>query len=79
MLWFVNSKSQENVVERKRDLRRNSVLFDGMGHSSLAKASVHYYRRLRDLREDHDLTQAQVAEYLEMKQPQSPQKRRILL
>ncbi|MBR5366750.1 MAG: helix-turn-helix transcriptional regulator [Clostridia bacterium] len=29
-----------------------------------------YYRRLRDLREDHDLTQAQVAEFLHMKQPQ---------
>ena len=29
-----------------------------------------YYRRIRDLREDHDLTQAQVAAYLGMKQPQ---------
>ena len=29
-----------------------------------------YYPRLRDLREDHDLTQQQVAEYLGMKQPQ---------
>lgn len=29
-----------------------------------------YYRRLKDLREDHDLTQQQVAEYLGMKQPQ---------
>lgn len=29
-----------------------------------------YYRRLRDLREDHDLTQSQVAEFLGMKQPQ---------
>ena len=29
-----------------------------------------YYRRLRDLREDHDMTQAQVAVYLSMKQPQ---------
>lgn len=29
-----------------------------------------YYRRIRDLREDHDLTQRQVAEYLGMKQPQ---------
>ncbi|MBQ8186799.1 MAG: helix-turn-helix transcriptional regulator [Clostridia bacterium] len=29
-----------------------------------------YYRRLRDLREDHDLTQMQVAEYLGMKQSQ---------
>ena len=26
--------------------------------------------RIRDLREDNDLTQAQVAEYLNMKQPQ---------
>lgn len=29
-----------------------------------------YYPRLRDLREDHDLTQQEVAEYLQMKQPQ---------
>ena len=29
-----------------------------------------YYRRLRDLREDNDLTQQRVAEYLGMKQAQ---------
>lgn len=29
-----------------------------------------YYPRLRDLREDHDLSQQQVADYLDMKQPQ---------
>lgn len=29
-----------------------------------------YYPRLKDLREDHDLTQQQVADYLPMKQPQ---------
>jgi transcriptional regulator with XRE-family HTH domain len=29
-----------------------------------------YYPRLRDLREDHDLTQQEVADYLQMKQPQ---------
>ncbi len=29
-----------------------------------------YYRRIRDLREDSDFTQQQVADYLEMKQPQ---------
>ena len=29
-----------------------------------------YYPRLRDLREDHDLSQEQVAAYLGMKQPQ---------
>ena len=29
-----------------------------------------FYRRLRDLREDNDLTQKQVAQYLGMKQPQ---------
>ena len=29
-----------------------------------------YYKRIRELREDHDLTQAQVAAYLSMKQPQ---------
>ncbi len=31
---------------------------------------TNYYRRLRDMREDHDLTQTQVAEFLGMKQPQ---------
>ena len=29
-----------------------------------------YYRRIRDLREDHDLTQRQVADMLGMHQPQ---------
>lgn len=29
-----------------------------------------YYKRLRDLREDNDMTQQQIAEYLKMKQPQ---------
>lgn len=29
-----------------------------------------YYPRLKDLREDHDLSQKQVADYLGMKQPQ---------
>ena len=29
-----------------------------------------YYPRIRDLREDNDLTQIQVADYLNMKQPQ---------
>ncbi len=29
-----------------------------------------FYPRLKDLREDHDLTQTQIAEYLGMKQPQ---------
>ena len=29
-----------------------------------------YYKRIRELREDHDLTQTQVAAYLSMKQPQ---------
>ncbi len=28
------------------------------------------YRRIRELREDHDLTQKQVADYLKMTQPQ---------
>lgn len=28
------------------------------------------YRRVRELREDHDLTQQQVADYLKMTQPQ---------
>lgn len=29
-----------------------------------------YYKRLRELREDHDLTKKQVADFLDMKQPQ---------
>ena len=29
-----------------------------------------YYKRIRDLREDHDLTQRQVAEFLKIPQPQ---------
>ncbi|MBQ8077560.1 MAG: helix-turn-helix transcriptional regulator [Eubacterium sp.] len=29
-----------------------------------------YYKRIRDLREDNDLTQTEVAKYLTMKQPQ---------
>ena len=29
-----------------------------------------YYRRIRELWEDHDLTQAQIAQQLGMKQPQ---------
>ena len=29
-----------------------------------------YYRRIRDLREDHDKTQTEIADYLGMKQPQ---------
>lgn len=31
---------------------------------------VNYYPRLRDMREDHDLTQQKVADYLNMKQSQ---------
>ncbi len=33
-------------------------------------ARVGYYKRIRELREDNDLTQKQIAEYLNMKQPQ---------
>ena len=29
-----------------------------------------YYKRIRELREDHDMTQNDVAKYLGMKQPQ---------
>lgn len=31
---------------------------------------MNYYPRLRDLREDRDLSQQQVADFLDMKQPQ---------
>lgn len=31
---------------------------------------INYYPRLKDLREDHDMSQLQVANYLGMKQPQ---------
>lgn len=33
-------------------------------------AMDNYYPRLRDLREDHDLSQQQIADFLGMKQPQ---------
>lgn len=36
----------------------------------MAVKKMGYYKRLRDLREDNDMTQQQVAEYLKMKQPQ---------
>ena len=42
-------------------------------HQLVMKAGVHvdnYYPRIRDLREDHDLSQQDVADYLHMKQPQ---------
>ena len=29
-----------------------------------------YYKRIRELREDHDKTQSDIAKYLDMKQPQ---------
>ena len=38
-----------------------------------------YYPRLRDLREDHDLSQQQIADYLGMKQPQYSRYERGLL
>ena len=31
---------------------------------------LNYYPRLKDLREDHDMSQQEVADYLGMKQPQ---------
>lgn len=31
---------------------------------------LNYYPRLKDLREDHDMSQREVADYLGMKQPQ---------
>lgn len=34
------------------------------------KKMLNYYHRIKDLREDHDLTQEYVANYLNMKQPQ---------
>ena len=36
----------------------------------MAVKKMGYYKRLRDLREDNDMTQQQVAEYLKVKQPQ---------
>lgn len=33
-------------------------------------AMYNYYPRIKDLREDHDLSQRYVADYLQMKQPQ---------
>ena len=31
---------------------------------------MNYYKRIRELREDHDLSQREIADILEMKQPQ---------
>ncbi len=45
----------------------------GCQHQTVMKVGVHmdnYYPRLKDLREDHDLSQQQIADYLGMKQPQ---------
>ena len=42
-------------------------------HQTVMKVGVrmdNYYPRLKDLREDHDLSQQQVADYLGMKQSQ---------
>lgn len=42
-------------------------------HQMVMKVGVNldnYYARLRDLREDHDFTQQQIADYLGMKQSQ---------
>lgn len=39
------------------------------GYESWCKMT-NYYKRIRDLREDHDLTQQKVADYLNMKQSQ---------
>lgn len=40
------------------------------GYESGVLRMDNYYPRLRDLREDRDLSQQQVADYLGMKQPQ---------
>ena len=40
------------------------------GYMKRGQVMDNYYPRLRDLREDHDLSQQQIAEYLGMKQPQ---------
>ena len=40
------------------------------GYESRVVQMDNYYPRLKDLREDHDLSQQQVADYLGMKQPQ---------
>ena len=41
-----------------------------LNEADKGEAMDNYYRRLRDLREDHDYSQQQVADYLSMKQPQ---------
>ena len=41
-----------------------TVIFDSGGDF------MGYYKRIRDLREDNDMTQQQVSDYLKMKQPQ---------
>jgi transcriptional regulator with XRE-family HTH domain len=39
-------------------------------HLDIRRTLMAYYRRIRDMREDHDLTQRQVAAILQMPQPQ---------
>lgn len=38
--------------------------------SFLGEITMPYYKRIRELREDHDFSQRKVAEILKMKQPQ---------
>lgn len=41
-----------------------------IGNNRFRVIDLAYYRRIKDLREDNDMTQQQVADYLGMKQPQ---------
>ena len=41
-----------------------------IGNNGFWVINLAFYKRIKDLREDHDMTQQQVADYLSMKQPQ---------
>ena len=41
-----------------------------IGNNEFKVINLAYYKRIKDLREDNDMTQQQVADYLGMKQPQ---------
>ena len=56
---------QMDVTITVLNYQRQAVMKVGVGVDM-----DNYYPRLKDLREDHDLSQQAVAEYLGMKQPQ---------
>lgn len=66
---LLNNKHNQKVINYKH----YTVLMLICQYQTVMKVGAdmdNYYPRLKDLREDNDLTQKQVADYLNMKQPQ---------